>query len=370
MHKITFFPLGNADCCRIDLANGRKLLFDYAHTRDEAKADDRRIDLPDLLRRDLDAEERDGFDVVCFTHLDDDNIKRSSEFFFLEHADEYQSDDRIRIAELWVPAAAILEPGLTGEARVIRSEARHRLKEGAGIRVFSRPKALEAWLEENGLSVDDRRHLITDAGQLVPGFNPAADGVEFFVHSPFAHRLESGEVIDRNQDAVVVHGRFVVDGKDTGVLFASDVDYEALTSIVSITRNRDNDDRLSWALVKIPHHCSYTSLSEEKGEDKTQPTEEIAWLYERQGEERCTMVSTSQPIPDEDSDQPPHQQAAAYYREVADSKLGEFRATMSHPRESDPEPLVVLIEGSGPRIEKWMATGVAIITGGPAPRAG
>lgn len=45
MHKITFFPLGNADCCRIDLNDGRKMLFDYAHCRDPEDKEDLRIDL-------------------------------------------------------------------------------------------------------------------------------------------------------------------------------------------------------------------------------------------------------------------------------------------------------------------------------------
>ena len=27
MHKMTFFPLGNADCCRIDLEYAGKILF-------------------------------------------------------------------------------------------------------------------------------------------------------------------------------------------------------------------------------------------------------------------------------------------------------------------------------------------------------
>ena len=32
MHKVTFFPLGNADCCLIDLHGGQKILFDCAAT--------------------------------------------------------------------------------------------------------------------------------------------------------------------------------------------------------------------------------------------------------------------------------------------------------------------------------------------------
>src|SRR5262245_55689961 len=109
MPKITFFPLGNADCCRVDLDNGRKLLVDYANTRDPADKDDKRADLPTLLREDLADSSLTAFDVVVFTHLDDDHICGASEFFHLEHASKYQGGDRIKIKELWVPAGAIFD---------------------------------------------------------------------------------------------------------------------------------------------------------------------------------------------------------------------------------------------------------------------
>src|SRR5574337_1970825 len=111
MHKLTFYPLGNADCCKIDLANGRKLLFDHAHTRSDEDENDPRIDLAKVLREDLETDDRDYFDVVAFTHADDDHIHGSSDFFYLEHATKYQNGDRIKIKELWVPAAMITEEG-------------------------------------------------------------------------------------------------------------------------------------------------------------------------------------------------------------------------------------------------------------------
>lgn len=49
--KLTFFPLGNADCCLIDLQNDKKVLFDYAVMRDTGDRYDKRIDLPRKLRR-------------------------------------------------------------------------------------------------------------------------------------------------------------------------------------------------------------------------------------------------------------------------------------------------------------------------------
>lgn len=183
MHKITFYPLGNADCCKVDLSNGKKLLFDYAHTRNGEDENDPRIDLAKILKEDLEESNRKDFDVVAFTHGDDDHIHGFSEFFYLEHAQKYQNDERIKIKELWVPAAMIIEEGLEGEARILRAEARHRLKNGERIRVFSRPERLKDWLESEGLSLEERKHLITSAGQLVPGFDDkSSKGVEFFVH--------------------------------------------------------------------------------------------------------------------------------------------------------------------------------------------
>ena len=133
MAKLTFFPLGNADCCRIDFDNGKKLLFDFAATRDPSDKSDLRIDLPKELRNDLQAARRNHYEVVAFTHLDKDHYAGASEFFYFEHAQKYQGGDRVRIGTLWVPAAVIVEKAPDeDEARIIQSEARYRLKEGRG----------------------------------------------------------------------------------------------------------------------------------------------------------------------------------------------------------------------------------------------
>ena len=48
--KVHFFPLGNADTLRLDLADGRKVLVDYADMRNDDDPYDLRCDLPDELR--------------------------------------------------------------------------------------------------------------------------------------------------------------------------------------------------------------------------------------------------------------------------------------------------------------------------------
>jgi hypothetical protein len=371
MPKLTFFNLGNADCTRIDLANDDQLLLDYAAVPDSNDPSDKRCDLAAELRKDLRACGRQWYRVVGFTHLDRDHICGSSEFFYLEHAQKYQEGNRIKINELWVPAAAITEEGCEEEDRIIRAEARYRLKKGKGIRVFSRPEKLKAWLEAEGISFDERKHLITDAGQLVPGFTTLIDGVEFFVHSPFATRQNERELIDRNGDCLVLHATFVVGQQRTKVFFGADAKYESLVDMVNITRFHQREDRLEWDVMKIPHHSSYLSIGPDKGKEKTNPVPETAYLYEDMGLDRGIMISTSDPIPSNDqSNQPPHRQAAKYYQDSSATRSGKYRVTMEHPRESRPEPLVVEIDGTKARIVEAFTGGITSVISRPAHRAG
>jgi len=377
MHKLTFFPLGNADCCRIDLENGKKILFDYANTRDPADPYDLRCHLAEELRGDLEAAGRDSYDVVAFTHLDEDHYKGASEFFWLEHADKYQSDDRTKMEVMWVPAAVITETGLDkAEARVLRAEARHRFKEGSGIRIFSRPEKLRKWCDDNGVDFDERKHLITDAGGTAPEFGLGHDAVEFFVHSPFAKRLNENEVEDRNSDGLIMHATFSVGGVQTRVWLMADATHEVLSDIVDITTARGRTSRLDWDVTKLPHHCSYRSLGPDKGTDKTEPVAQVEKLFETHGQDGCIVVSSSKPIPSKGSagdndDNPPHRQAANYYREdVVDTPEDQFKVTMEHPRKAAPKPLVIGIDAGKATVWKRATAAGAGAYGASAPRAG
>lgn len=372
MHKITFFQLGNADTTRIDLANGRKILVDYAATR-SGDAFDKRADLPALLRSDLAAAKRDYYDVAAFTHHDKDHTIGAGEFFHLEHAGKYQGNGRIKIRTLWVSAATIIESrdDLRDDAKLIQAEARHRLIKGEGIRVFSRPQPLKDWLEARGVKFEDRKHLITDAGQLAPEFSLIGDGLEIFIHSPFVSTLNDSGVLVRNDEALVFQARFKVGSQITDALMMADVKYDVIENIVEITKDHRNENRLKWDIMGISHHSSYLSLSAEKGKDKTTPTDLVRELLEKHGQQRSVLVSTSDPIPSRDSDQPPHRQAAAYYRDVANIHGGRYIVTMEYPNKTDPKPLVIHIDENGHTVENPpSASGTSAATETRPPRAG
>ena len=368
-HLLTFYPIGNADCTLVQLVNGQSILFDYANKRNPNDRGDKRIDLPTTLNKSV----MGDYDVACFTHLDDDHICGFSNYFFLEHAAKYQGEGRKKMNDLWVPAAALLESNLTGEARILRSEARYRLKRGKEVKVFSRPKKMRDWCDQQeDISYESVKHLFINAGKLVPGFTRESEGIEFFVHSPFASKTQD---INRNREAIVVQATFD-DDNQTKLLLGSDIDFNVWTDIVKITKHFGNEMRLLWDIFHISHHCSYKSLSNVKDEDITIPTDEIEWLFETQGNDGGYIVSPSRPIPlkgtvqDEDS-QPPHRQAANYYRQVAKKKKGEFKVTMEHPNVGRPEPMVFKIDrNTGLTLEKKVAASISFVTERKPPRAG
>lgn len=377
MHKLTFYPLGNADCCKIDLDNGKKILFDFGGQGDPDDATDKRIDLCATLREDMQASGKDTFDVVAITHLDDDHTCKADTFFYFDYASKYQDDDRIKIGTLWVPAGVITESrtDLGDGAKVLQAEAQHRLRKGYGIRVFSRPSALDDWLKKNELTYEDRQHLITDAGNLAEELNLNQDDIEFFVHSPFAWRQDD-KLFDRNHDSLVMQATFKAGGNVTRVILGSDSPYEAWSEIVQTTIRHKREDRLNWDIFKLPHHCSYTTIGPDKGVDKTEPDEYVKWLFEDQSNQGCIIISTSKPIPSkgssEDKDaQPPHRQAKNYYfDDVVAAQDGEWKVTMEHPSVSNPKPIVIEIGATGATVKKPITVGAASVTSTRAPRAG
>ena len=376
MHSMTLFPLGNADCCRIELDCGRTILIDFADTRDADDNDDRRCDLPELLRADLKKKGRDYFDVVAFSHLDKDHFKGATDFFYLEYAQKYQNEGRIKMNVMWVPAALITESSPDDdEARILQKEARFRFREGKGIRVFSRPERLEEWCEKNGIKLDERLHLITSAGELAPEFSLQKHQAEFFVHSPFAVRQDDNTVEDRNEDSLVLQVTFEVNSVRTKALLLADSTHEVLTQIVEITESKQNTARLEWDIVKLPHHCSYLSIGPEKGKDKTTPVPQVARLYEEKGQDGAIAVSTSNPIPlagsDEDNDpQPPHRQAARYYKDVVSTLEGQFAVTMEPTSDKAPKPVLIEIGDTKATLKKGTLSAAFVATSQRAPRAG
>lgn len=381
LHKVLFYPVGNGDTSQVVLNNGRRILFDFCHRPQSEKDEVPEIDLKKRLKEELTEAKRDYYDVVAFTHADADHIMGSTEFFELQHAAKYTGNGRIKINELWVPAAMLLEEAERHKQQeefvLWRQEARHRLLEGRDILVFSQPESLMQWLrpklKERGEAETARDHLFIDAGRLVPGFSLAEDGAEVFCHSPFIKHCDEGDVI-RNTAALVFNVRLRADGLDFDYLEVGDAKWDDLEDIVRTTKAHNNENRLAWDIFNIPHHCSYLSLSDEKGDKETEPKPLVKELL-LMGKKDSYIVSCSKPVPHTKqaySDiQPPHIQARKCYERYKDQvEARQFLVTMEEPNANKPEPLLFEITGNGTSWKRNAIVGAAaIITSRPS-RAG
>src|SRR5271165_2401880 len=150
MSDLTFYPLGNADCCLIRLSSGALFVFDYADTHNPDDNGDKRVPLQQNFRGDIGWPDQKEVHVLAITHGDNDHVKGIPDTFWLDHAQKYQGADRVRFKELWVPAALIVEEGAEDDTKIVRAEARYRFLNKKGIRVFARPEHLRDWLERQG----------------------------------------------------------------------------------------------------------------------------------------------------------------------------------------------------------------------------
>lgn len=383
MHTVTFYPVGNGDTSLIKTTHGKLILMDFHQMK--AAEDDKtpQYDINAALKQQLKDVGKDSFDVVAFTHADKDHINGSTEFFHLDHATKYQGEDRVKIDELWVPAAMLLETADNGhqsdENIIWRQEARHRLKNKSGIKVFSTPVDLVTLIEGWEMTVDELSDHLIDAGTIVDTFDLNNDGVEFFVHSPFMKHCEvDGEDIKqvRNEASLIFNVRFDADGETYDYLAVGDSEAEVLGDIVEITKWKKNDDRLAWDLFNIPHHCSYLALalSGDKGKDKTVPLPKVKELLEM-GEPGSYMICSSKAFGSgaaaKESVQPPHIQAKACYEEYLKKVKGrKFVVTSENGGTINPKPVVIKIEKVGvSMIGAVAAVSTAALAAAPA-RAG
>lgn len=320
------------------------------------------------MKEDINWPRNKTIDVLAISHGDSDHVKGISDTFWLDYAKKYQDNDRIGIRELWVPAALIVEEGSEDDAKILRQEARHRFLEKKGIKVFARPEHLKGWLESQGKLLDDYRHLICDAGKNVPGWTATSDGIEFFVHAPFAEKTKDG-LLDRNTNCLVMQVSIISPGNTTRLLATGDSVSDQWSKIVGITKHKHNDQKLMWDIFKIPHHCSYKAMSNDKGKNITIPTDEFQWLLD-QGSDEAIIISTSDIIPADTTTQPPHVEAYRRYKDTAKQLNADLIVTMEHPNKQNPQRLVITIDGNGPTVKKDISSPSVITTSQRAPRVG
>ncbi len=334
--RLTFYPIGNAETCLLELKNGDKILFDYAATYTGSN-DDQRYDIKATLSQ------YKNFKIVMFTHAHDDHLKGAGDFFYLEHDKKYQSDDRARIDELWVSAAFILDSNLENQsdAKIIRAEAQYRLKRGSGIKVFAEPTELSKWLDDNNISSELVDPLIIHAGTLIPP--DKFDGeMQIYVHAPFS--VDSESIADRNAPSIMLQLRLFNQPCETNILITGDTPQTMLDKIVEISKENSNEEYLEWDIYDIPHHCSHTGLNTDNQNDafRITPSDNVLWLLNQSSDAGMTyMVASCEPVTEETS--PPHISAKRSYERNTKENVN-LLITMEHTSKNLSQPTPIVFE--------------------------
>jgi len=338
---------------QLELRNQKRLLVDFANVKsDTADTSDKRCNLVDEF------EGITKFDVVMFTHAHEDHIKGAADFFRMNYS--RKSDTGVEIGELWLSASFVADADCTCEdARVIRQEARSRIKTGEGVKIFGYSNELKDWLKKSSIDEDSIKHLIFRAGQLIA--HDLGNEVSFFLHAPFS--VDCDDVTDKNDPSVVMQMRLHNYERETNVLVIGDVPCDVLDEIVSRSENNNNLDYLKWDLYDVPHHCSTTGLCNSPNEG-VEPTDNIKWLLQ-QSNPNAYMIASCKTLKDADTP-PPSEDAANAYKSYSKGDV-TFRITMEWPKSSAPEPMSFTIDSRGLRPKS--SSGNAFISS-PAPRAG
>lgn len=346
-HSIKFYPVGNGDCCLVNIGGAnKKIMFDCNFRQQAENEDEEMYDvLADLLDNEL-TSKKCGLNFLhafILTHPDQDHCRSFSEKFYLGSPDAIKEKDKenkkILIGELWYSPRVFEEQTneLNADAKAFKKEAKRRMdlykkdpskanSDGNRIRIIG-------WTDNPELKgLED---CIITPGNLISEINGAScKYFEMFIHAPFKEDIDG---CDRNMTSIVTQLRFKSDGKNSEiarVILAGDTEWRIIEKIMDIT---EDDDLLKWDLLEAPHHCSYKFFADERENDPKQST--LDFLDKK---ESSAYVISSSKVIKKNSDNPPCQKAKNRYTDKVGSS--NFLCTSGTSEDDTDKPTIFDIE--------------------------
>lgn len=345
-HSIKFYPVGNGDCCLVDIGGANKKMMFDCNFRQKAEDDnDEMYDVfEDLTSNELTKKHGLHFlDAFLLTHPDQDHCRDFENKFYLGDPDKIKDSDKeakkILIGELWYSPRVFEESGsdLNADAKAFKKEATRRMdlyksdkkkadSDGNRIRIIG-------WSDNPDLKgLKDR---IVTPGDIISEVNGAiCRHFEMFIHAPFKTNI-NGE--DRNMTSIVSQLRFMSDKNSNDiarVFLAGDTEWRVIEHIMDVT---DDDNYLHWDLLEAPHHCSYKFFADDREDDPNQ--ESLDFLDKK---ESGAFVISSSKVVKKNSDNPPCQKAKNRY--VGKVGEGNFICTSGTSEDEADEPVIFDIE--------------------------
>ncbi len=336
---ISYYPVANGDTSLIETASGLSILIDCNIREPDPPGV---YDVAKNLRERLGAD-APRLDVFLLTHPDKDHCRGFEKTFHTGDPSKWKKSKTIRIDEIWAsPRLLETYPDAKSEdAQAVETEVKRRLDlwnanhkdrdlPGNRLRVVG-------W----GEKVKAPEEILLIPGNATRRFNTEeVDDLEFFIHAPFKHVIDSDKP-NANEASIVVHATFGTDGSGKA-WWGGDTDHAVFKEIQDAT---NDDDRIKWNLMLAPHHCSWTYFNTVPYDENKEPQQSSLDLLDK-GMDGCMVIASSKAIKDDD-DNPPHFPAAEEYRKKVTKS--RFRELAKEPKESAPKPLRFQLEGGGLR---------------------
>lgn len=374
--KITLFPVGNGDMTLIETDSGRKILIDL---NIRAAADDPDDDTPDIAsilreRLERDAEGRLYLDALLLSHPDKDHCTGLRKHFHLGPPDEWsEKDDKIIIREMWsspmVFRRASRNNVLCDDAKAFNTEARRRVQKfrDAGGIVGDGDRILILGEDENG-KTDDLMAILVHVDETFSRINGQYDWsmtARLLAPLPKADDEEEEETLSKNHSSTILQFSLAGDQVVDKCRFLTGGDAEVAIWERLWQRHSWRPDWLSYDILQTPHHCSWHSLSYDSWSEMGEDAEvcEDARNALSQAREGATIVASSKPIKDDDSD-PPCIRAKREYVAIADGVNGTFKCAGEHPSEKSPDVMEFEIGKAGPRLKTKLMKAATVLSSG------
>ena len=379
---ITFFPVGNGDMTLIELESGRTILIDVNIRAAADDPDDPAPDVASKLREKLkrDARGRLYLDAFPLSHPDQDHCGGLRQHFHLGPPEEHDpEEDKIIIRELWsspmVFRRASKNHPLCKDAKAFNREARRRVERfrEVGLSLGDGDRIQIMGRDENG-KTDDLEHILVEVDSLLTKVNGRRDGTmtaRLLGPLPKTDDEDEEEALAKNRSSVIVRFSITGDGVSDAGRFLTGGDAEVAIWERLWQKHRANG-WFEYDMLLAPHHCSWHSLSHESwsemGESAKVSDDARSALSQARG--GAVIVSSSEPITDDDTD-PPCIRAKREYEGIAREVSGSFECTGEYPSESAPDAMEFEIGANGPRLKsawvKSFAIGGSAVGGQPLP---
>ena len=345
--RLSFFPVGNGDMTLIQTEAGHTILIDMNIRSAADDPDDDTLDVASRLREKLtsDAEGRLYVDALLISHPDEDHCRGLRNHFHLGPPDRWsKSAKKILIREIWssptVFRRASKKHVLCEDAKAFNTEAKRRVqifrdtpwKMGDGNRI------LILGDDEDG-KTEDLETIQVHVGNTFSRINGTKDGsITVHLLAPLPATGEEEEsVLTKNNSSTILVFSLDGDGSHDKCRFLTGGDAEVEIWERLWDCHQDHPEALSYDILLSPHHCSWHSLSHESwsewGEDAKVSEDALDALS--QALDGATIVSSSNPIEDDDND-PPCIRAKREYEKITKNVAGSFECIGEHPSKESP----------------------------------